>query len=58
MLMRAMLAGAAITRGLEDLLGLFDRTAWPAAVMEPAGARAAAQGIGADVNVRTRSIRR
>jgi DNA helicase-2/ATP-dependent DNA helicase PcrA len=48
---------AARTRFIPDnLLGLFDCTAWPAAAAEPATGRAPNQGVRLDVGARLRSI--
>jgi ATP-dependent DNA helicase UvrD/PcrA len=48
---------AARTRFIPDgLLGLFDRTAWPAASMEPAGAQPPSQSVRIDVGARMRNM--
>jgi DNA helicase-2/ATP-dependent DNA helicase PcrA len=48
---------AARTRFIPDnLLGLFDYTAWPAVAAEPVTGRAPNQGVRLDVGARLRSI--
>jgi DNA helicase II / ATP-dependent DNA helicase PcrA len=48
---------AARTRFIQDgLLGLFERTAWPAATMELAGAQPPSQSVRFDVGARMRSM--
>jgi DNA helicase II / ATP-dependent DNA helicase PcrA len=48
---------AARTRFIpEGVLGLFDRTAWPAAAMEPAGSRPPRQSVRFDVGSRMRNM--